>query len=216
MRLIERAESLPVVPVHLRPLRGAGVHLSDIVHDLCVTLDPDRFRNKDDAEEFAELDEVPIIFMGMAFEDRLERTLDLQQPCAFRPPEITYSGVLMNADRLVWEGEQLWSGFDLAGVDMTAPVVEEHKLTRMSGNSDIEGPKFAHYFYQLKFYCAGYGTRRGRLRAFFQNADYRYGQTPASDPRSRNYRVWDILFSPQELSDNTRMLVQHARKRGWL
>lgn len=210
MRLIERAEPLPVIPVALRPVRAPGLHISEVIHDLCVTLYPERFSGTGDMDtEFVtELEEVPVIYLGMAWEERLERTLDAQHPCSFRPGEMQHRGIYMNADRLAWEGPR--AGLDPDDIG-DAPIVEEHKLTRMSGNHDIEGPKFTHWLYQLMWYCAGFKTRRGRIRAFFVNADYRFGQTPAADPRARNYRVWDALFSQQELDDNEQMLVQHAR-----
>jgi hypothetical protein len=219
MRLTERLELLPVLPESAATFepRAPGLHLSDIVHDLCVTMDPQRFgirtEAKDDKESTvpkrsaddtdAELEEdlatVPIIFLGMAFEEKLDRCLP---GVSYRPPPMQYKGVWMSADRVSFEDVGLF--------------VEEHKLTKMSGAQDVQGPKFAHWFYQLKFYCAGFETTHGRIRACFVNADYRFGKTPATEPAGRMYRVWDIEFSKQELQDNDSMIIRHAQKRGWL
>lgn len=217
MFLVERQETLPVVPVEARAARAPGLHLSDIIHDLCKTLDPDRFSREEEDAEFADLEEVPIIYLGMAYEERLERTLDLQasRVASYRPSEMSFLGIAMNADRISFDPPRPGIDPEPADADLP-PVVEEHKLTKMSGNHEIDSPKFRHWFWQLQFYCAGYGTTRGRIRAFFVNSDYRFGKTPPDDPRSRLYRVWDVRFTPREILDNTTMLVQHARRRGWM
>jgi hypothetical protein len=206
MRLTERLELLPVLPESAPTFepRAPGLHLSDIVHDLCTTLDPARFGGRDatagaDDEVEEDLATVPIIFLGMAFEEKLDRCLP---GVSYRPPPMQYKGIWMSADRV---------SFEDAGL-----VVEEHKLTKMSGAQDVQGPKFAHWFYQLKFYCSGFETTHGRIRACFVNADYRFGKTPATEPAGRMYRVWDIEFSKQELQDNDSMIIRHAQKRGWL
>lgn len=233
-----RAPQLPVPNDSM--VRAEGVHLSQIVHDLSQTLDPSRFAGQPAAEqeELSTLDTVPIVWLGRAFEDRLEQALDVQGAddpdygvLGMRPGESRYLGVYLNADRLSfneparWPGE--WSELARAGGPVlssasdpsTAPVVvEEHKLTKMSGRSaaELADPKFRHWLWQLMFYCAAYRTNRGRIRAYFVNGDYAFGKTPATEPAGWNYRVWDLVFMAQELSDNTAMLLGHARRRGWV
>lgn len=219
----QRKPVLPVQPQPLRRARAEGLHLSQIIKDLCLTLDPDRFDDSARAE-IEDLDEVPIIWLGCAFEDRLEAYLTHREQAdaaaigGHRPDEICYRGVHMNADRLVWEATRLCeaSSFKATTALDLPPIVEEHKLTKMSGGQDIEHPKFRHWLWQLMFYCAAFETQRGRIRAFFVNSDYRFGKTDPELPAAWQYRVWDLWFPERELEDNTQMVLGHARQRGWL
>lgn len=217
---------LPVAPRAKRAARADGLHLSQIIKDLCLTLDPGRFEAKDEIED---LDEVPIIWLGCAYEDRLQALLPYQEQASevslggHRPAEIQYCGIYMNADRVVWEArrppiEPL--SYAAAGVSILGlpPIVEEHKLTKMSGAhaGDLDHPKFRHWLWQLMFYCAAFETSRGRIRGFFVNSDYRFDKTDPQLPQAWQYRVWDLWFQPGELTDNTQMVLGHARQRGWL
>lgn len=197
MRLTEHARPLlPVLPVEARDYRAPGTHVSTIIKDLCLTLDPLRF-TKEGSEEFQDLELEPRVWLGQAMDTHLSQVLTAYTQTAVRPGGIEVDGVWMSSDLLVLADDPSSADF----------VVEEFKLTWMSSRGGVDQPKFIHWLWQIKAYCWAWETVHARLRVYFVNGDYQY-------PLKPQYRVWDLEFTFEELQNNWRMLLGHAKKRG--
>jgi hypothetical protein len=214
MLIVPRAEPLPTLPRTARPYRDPGIHVSAIIKDLCVALDPERFGDNkterqqaaDGRDEFYEdLEENPKIWLGQAVDQYLTACRSRSGSLAFRPLAVKHQGVWASTDLIVLTDEPPRPRLPGDSDDL---LVEEFKLTWMSVRSGIEDRKFVHWFWQIKWYAWVLETVRARLRVYFVNGDY--------GPPRPQYRVWDLLFTYRELETNAMMLLGHARKRGLL
>ncbi len=133
------------------------------------------------------------INMGFTFERVLETAFQARRDNIFRPGEITLDGVAMSPD----------------GIDPDGWWLEEFKATWMSEFDAPESPKYRHWFWQMEAYCLALGASHARLRTLFVNGDYRSGYQPT-------YRVWEIEFTDEDLQENWKMLMSHARQKGLL
>jgi len=223
MQIVQIDQVLPVVPIGRRPKRSPGVHVSQIIGDLCRTLDPERFdhdKRKERAEAAGrkplgidrqlaaealewipeDLDEHPKIWLGSAVDAYLDTMLSHDpEAVSFRPGEMVVDDVAMNADRISLEGPRLYVPGD-CGDDV---VVEEHKLTWMTSRYGFSDHRFVHWFWQLMAYCWALESLRGRIRPFCINGDYGPPTPPILMP------VQEVLFTYDELERNWKKLLRH-------
>jgi hypothetical protein len=178
------------------PVRSPGLHLSSIIKDICVDLDPKRFMQTGQLpfERFE---------TGFSFERVLEIAFASRRAGIFRPGEVERDGVIMSPDGVDPDG----STFSFAISDDW--ILEEYKLTWMSDFDCPHAVKFIHWIWQMQAYARALETQKARLRVLFVNGDYRNGYVPS-------YKVFDIAFTQEELDQNWAMLIAHARRKGML
>lgn len=109
-----------------------------------------------------------------------------------------------------WERDGVKCSPDLINVNDW--ILGETKFTWKSSKhietmKDGTGPLWI-WLVQMKGYCYVIGTQHARLWAFFVNGDYRNMQP--------QLHVLDITFTELELRENWNMLLNHARRNGWL
>lgn len=165
--------------------RSEGVHVSHVIHRLCVAMGHYEERTGD----------LPMTKMGLgnAMEHAIIHRFHLAEP-----------------DRYVQPGEREKDGIyctpDL--FDIIDWVVHEIKLTWMSSRNGPRSEKFWKYLVQLMSYCTVMGTRQGILHVGFVNGDYKYGE-PSGQP---TYRVWAFEFTKAELARNWRMILRESHE----
>lgn len=167
--------------------RSEGLHLTPIIRDIAVELGIFKSREGDDGPPPA------LAEMGFMFEDLLAKVFG-DRLMAARIGEVELDGITGSPD-----------GMNFHMVDMET-VVEEYKCTWKSMNRPIEDEWY--WITQTKAYCKMTGCRRAILRVMYVNGDYK-PPTPA-------YRAYDLKFTERELEENWRMIVNHARAKGWL
>ncbi len=166
--------------------RSPGVHVSSIIHALCVELGhyPDR-----GGEITPQV--MTLMQLGQAFEDMLIRRMEKDDPKRYlRLGEIECDGVYLTPDLM----------------DVIDWAVHEIKLTwKSSRNLDIEGIKFKRYWWQLKAYCWAMETCIGRLHVGFIRGNY-------SEDKIVDYKVWEWEWTKEELEANWKMLIGNIDK----
>ena len=175
--------SLPPVP------RTGGLHLSDVLNYMEITMGTDRGDDDVDYTQYRNL--------GFAWEYYLDAVL---QDLVERPTEITEDGIIMTPD----------------AIDMEGWVVEEWKATFKSirpvlsswpPHSEIDIDAFEYnywrWFVQVKSYCRVMDTTRCRFRVLWINGTYA-GSGPIQ-------RVIEIDFTSRELEENWAMVTNNAR-----
>lgn len=170
--------------------RSPGLHMSQIYGDLFQDLEPKRFVRG------APMD-LGRVEAGLALETVLEKGLR-ERWCAERPGEFfTPEGIAYSPDMIIFE-------------DTTR--LGEIKLTWMS-SKDVPReaattfpPKFDKYVCQMKAYCYHLELSGARLLTYFVNGT---GRAP-------ELLAWDIEFTPRELQENWRMLLNHAKHKRFL
>lgn len=178
--------------------RSGGLHLSQIIQDILVTMDPETYTNGNDNSKWMNF------MMGLTLERALEMAwLDRElisgyRPGLIRPGEITKDGIIGTPD-----------AYDFINMEP-----EEVKCTKKSCRQPITDAKFAHYLWQLKAYAYMLGCSSGTLWVLHINGNYsRDDNDPDSGYVFRGYRFqWTEL----ELAENWFMLTSHAKRRGWL
>lgn len=183
-RLLSR--ELPDIMQMADRTRGEGVlHVSDVIHDLCVRLGHYPARGADDT--------MPVnrMRLGNAWEWAVASCLRHEHP-----------------DRYVDLGELCQDGMYLTPdlYDTWTPAVEEVKATWMSERhgDDPEGVKFWRYWRQVQAYCWAIGCQVGRLRVAFVNG------AGGFKSRDSGARVWEARWTRQELAENWELLRRHG------
>ena len=168
------------------PPRPAGLHLSQIIKSLLLTIDPDRYGQP--------LHESKVL-TGLAFERVLEQGFGAVASDSFRPDPIQADGI--------------WCSPDHLGMD---PVrVKEFKLTWYSSSKSCPDDEvYWPWLVQIKGYCHAVGTLLGELWVFHVNGDYKPPRPPERP------LVLSLEFTDLELRENWDMLTGHAREQGWL
>jgi len=90
-------------------------------------------------------------------------------------------------------------------IDCEFPAVEEIKLTWASATHDILSDQYWHYWVQVKTYCYMVGLNTGRLHIVNITGGGEFGFGPA-------YRVWEWVFTDEELKQNWAMMVNNRDK----
>lgn len=186
--------------------RSPGLHLSRITHDILCTIDPKRFgeMHEDRGDGAGQGAQYLRFLAGIMFERALEMAwLDLtlergSRPELIRPGEIEVDGITGTAD----------------AYDTAIGQPEEYKCTKMSCRQSILDRKFWHYWVQLKAYAYMWGCNSGALWVLHLNGNYSWDD---ADPNSGYViRGYQAIWTELELKENWWMMVQHARRRGWL
>lgn len=178
--------------------RSPGVHISQIIHYMCVKLGHYAAREPGVGFNHAQLE------LGNAFEHAIVQRMHLAYP-----EQYAQLGEL--------ECDGLFGTPDL--VNLEHDIIEELKCTWMSASRDVEEDKFWRYWVQIQAYLymmsklTGTWWLVGRLHVLFVNGDYkdRNGKYSASGQGGPVYRVWQQRFTVQELQENWRLLVNHAQ-----
>jgi hypothetical protein len=127
--------------------------------------------------------------MGFLWERALEHAWGEQ--LGVRVGEIVVDGIIGSPDGLLVGSET---------------VLQEYKCTWMSSNKAPE--ENFKWLLQTKAYCFMLECVKCQLHILHVNGDYR--------PPRAQYKVWNIEYSPQELIDNWKVLVDHAKQKGML
>jgi hypothetical protein len=182
--------------------RTEGLHLSQIILDLLIGLEPGKY-----AKQTHENVRWMNFLAGLIFERVLEEawlSKEFQhRPELVRPGEIKLDGILMTPD----------------AYDTVKRRPEEYKCTKKSCRQSVLDKKFWPYWVQLKAYAyalktIGYGTNSGALYILHINGNY---SRDDDDPDSGYViKPWEDEWSDLQLEENWAMIVQHARNRGWL
>lgn len=172
--------------------RTPGIHVSDIIRTIMMTLEPKRFaaQNKDKppVERMA-----PGVIWEQLLEDAMSKLAVADKSMHLvRPGEVVQDGIILTPD----------------AISITEWLVHEFKFTWMSSNGAIDHKKFFHWMLQLKAYCYALKTRQARLHAFFVMGDY-----AGSGPQTL---AWNVKFTQLELDETWQMLLNTARSKGWM
>lgn len=176
--------------------RHPGLHVSKIIHNLDVTLNPEKYKNNFDEAQlntYASLghvwEQVFTEYYNLAYGEGKSHDI-------IRPDEVELDGVWMTVD----------------GIDATEMCLLELKSTWRSAGRDIEKDFWA-WWVQQKAYCKAWGLMKSRLGVFFVNGYY-------GDPKSQKnvpcWKMWEATYEQWELDKNWSMLINHARSKGWL
>ena len=163
--------------------RSPGLHLSAIISDLMMDLDPKKYGGEMDWNR---------VESGVTFERLLEKALISRNPLLIRPGEFSKDGIACSPD----------------GLNRLDGSIVEYKFTWKSSRYPITDDRFWAWLVQIKGYCYVLGTTRATLYVLFVNGNYT-NFSPILKP-------WALEFTPEELSDNWAMLVNHARHKGLL
>lgn len=173
-----------------QPPRSKGLHLSEIIKDICQQLQPKRFADKD---------KPPLEWWtpGTIWEVALERSakeLFLKGGVSeiVRPGEVIMDGIACSPD----------------AIDIRQWELHEFKFTWMSSREAPEHKKFWHWMVQIRAYCYALQVKTAILHAFFVMGDYR-----GSGPQAL---AWRIEFTDLELRETWEMIVNHAKSKGWI
>lgn len=178
--------------------RSPGLHASQIWTDIAASIGKSSKSplSQDKLQEFGTL--------GFVWERIIENTLAslyYDETRHFRPGEQTLDGIHFTPD---------YVDLDFYGDESYELGVEEWKVKWCSCNKadDLER-NFWVWIVQMKAYCYVLNTRLARLRALFIVGNWRDDITP-------KIREFEFEFSQQELIDNHRMLLNHAKRKGWV
>lgn len=167
--------------------RSPGTHVSSVINSLCVRMGYHEERDEGDRPPQTMLE------LGCALEHAIASRLALQYPNRFiQVGELELDGMFGTPDLLNFEHS----------------AVEEVKLTWMSSNQPVDGPKMWKYWVQIKAYCWMMKWSIGRLRVCHINGDWKFN----SHGPNPIYNVWEQRFTRLELEKNWTMLIKHAEK----
>ena len=167
--------------------RSKGLHVSDIYQKLYQSIDPNRY-TEGEPNPYK-------LALGLAWEAHLEKVLEASGAHAYRPDELlSPEGIAYSPDLIIVNGSD---------------HVGEIKLTFMMDSKSLDDPKFDKWLTQAKAYCYHLGIPRARFYVLFVMGDYKKHRDPIM-------RVFDIEFSPRELTENWRTLLNFAKSRGMI
>lgn len=167
-------------------VRGKGVHLSDLYNGYFQTTEPKRYKTGSEPNQ-------TLMSMGLAWEQFLERLFEQQGFSAVRPGEfVSPEGIILSPDLLIFNGHER---------------IGEIKLTKMAYTQDLSDPKFDKWLTQVKGYAHVLEIPRARFYVLFVNGDCR-------DHRDPILQAYDIEFTPFELVENWRTLMNFGKQRG--
>lgn len=173
--------------------RTPGLHISEIYGDLYQRLEPTRYKGGEPDPLHLEA--------GLAWEQMLEEGLK-RRLSANRPGElISPEGIYLSPDLIIAN-----CAVRVGEIKLTWMSCREMPLERTTHMPE----KFSKWFVQMMAYCHILETPYARLIGFFVNGDY-----PRGAPRPR-LLAWDLQFTSRELTDNWRMLMNHAKVMGVL
>lgn len=193
--IVEEIQFEIVLPVDEN--RSAGIHLSDVIRDMALSAGV--LDKKYDTEE---MDKV-LVLLGIAWENEIVK----QHPdILFHPGEFTKDGLPGTPDGIcVVDGD-----LSIAGYDPVSWRVHEFKYTRKSSRGflqhlESQSGKVWMYLVQIKCYCRLLDTTEAWLHVLFANGDYSFDASP-------EYRIYKLVFTPEEIASNWKMITSHHRR----
>lgn len=194
----------PLPPITLRDLaavneasvtRTPGCHVTDIVREIMIGIDPKRYARTYDAGASENWQEAGFIWeelLSRLFAQRIEETAT-----RFRPGEVTRDDIIGSPDAVCIEdnGETL--------------IVEEYKATwKSSRGFDLYDKRYLYWLLQIQAYCYMIGARQARLYVLHINGNYE-GYIPQTSG-------WLLTFTEIELAEAWQGLRNMGRKKGWI
>lgn len=173
--------------------RTVGLHLSNIYRDLEETVGRAK-RGKFTEEELKEYQNVGYIWEYVVA-DGLARAL--QSDFIVRPGECHKDGIIGSPDLWHLIDQQVWE-----------TKATYRSFRRMGEDAGGLGGDFWIWKVQMAGYCHMMEVDTARLICLFMNGNYA--------PPIPMTKSWNVEFTGRELDENWRMLVGHAKKRGWL
>jgi len=174
--------------------RSPGVHLSDLIHKVCIECGHYEEHTDDIDPETGEMSEdlQTLLQVGCAFETALIIRYSQQYPGLYiQPGEITLDGIHITADLMNLAPDPRYP-------DLSHKITEV-KCTYMSSAEDPLGPKFWRIRAQLMAQCLAWKTLVGQIAILHVDGDYRGRRKPV-------FNVWELEFSIQELRENWALL----------
>jgi hypothetical protein len=191
--IVTEIPSLFVPPVD-DPNRPKGLHLSHIIHDLMVRLEPKRYDHSKQSPEEAQAGYTKIqsgLTFEQVFEDACLRGL---YPQLFRPAPLQVDGIWMSPD----------------GFDPVEGAIHEYKLTWYSSRKICPTDNvYWPWVVQVKCYTRAVHSLLAYLTAFHINGNY-------APPRPVPPRTWRLVFTQFELDECWDMVTKHAKNQGML
>lgn len=164
--------------------RSPGVHISNIIHHLCVKL---KHYVPSDAPNLAQWE------LGNAWEWAVIERYCRHDPSRYhRLGELEFDGLFGTPDM----------------VDLVDDAVHEFKCTWMSVKWQPGSKKFWKYERQAMSYCHMLGWTKARLEVMFVAGNY----IKADAERFAKYRKWEYNFTKDELKRNWQMLKRHEKE----
>lgn len=195
-----------------KPERAPGLHVSDVVYDLCSRIDDKRYppRGPNDPPRVVN----PRMEIGNAIEDEIGRMLTnrlsrLHAAHVVPMGELELDGLSGNPDFVLASTPPGW------GFDDDAPAVIEGKGTWLSTNHDIDSGRFSYWVWQGKSYCRMLGINRLILMPLFINGNYTFNERLGGGPQ---FVPYGDDFTDRELAEHWLMVTNHAarmRAKGW-
>jgi hypothetical protein len=177
------------VPITGDSARSSGLHLSQIYGDLETTV-----RGRREPMEDTQLNAYRAI--GFVWEHIVAHGMAMAGESSYviRPGEFELDGIAGSPD--------LIDVRDLRVIDTKATYRSSRRCENLQEDFWI-------WMVQQKGYCKMVGTDLSRLIVLFMMGDYKQGPRP-------EFRQFDFQWEQKELDDNWKMIVNHAKKRGWL
>ena len=195
--IITPAEAIKLTASDL--VRSTGLHASDIYGNLYKHLDPKRYGAPgEDSEPNDEL-----MFLGTAMELWMEPVMRLNGINCYRPGEFIHTlpdgqEIAFSPDLLIHNGVTRVGELKLTSMKITDLVDLQAAINNLP-------PKMDKYLTQMKLYIKWLELRHGWLGVFSIYKPFQPVFVPLN-----------IEFSDQELEENERMCLNHARHEGLL
>lgn len=172
-------------PFRAQSYREPGLHLSEIIQDLAMTLYPKKYTARFDSLPEDKQAEIRLrMELGFIWEDAL--AIAFGSGFAPRYDNVERDGIWMNPD----------------GVDIMDGVLYEYKCTStLSNKSPVDNQL---WMWQVKAYCWAFGITTARMYILHIDGDGKYPKHPVWAP-------WEIEFTLQELEENWMIITNHAK-----
>lgn len=187
--------------------RSAGCHVTDIVREIMMRIDPKRYA-KDYGDASDNWQQAGFIWeevLSAVFAARADLTT------RFRPGELTKDGIAGSPDALCYEDRLTLPSTADSPIRIVTDVcvVEEYKCTWKSANNfDLYDKRFLYWLLQIQAYCYLADTTYARLHVLHINGNYE-GYIPQATS-------WLLVFPQRELDEQWQSLVNTARSKGWI
>lgn len=176
--------------------RSDGVHISTIIRDIAMEMEPDKYKKHGDDIAYERM------VGGMGWEDLLFGTLQDMGESVVRIGELKISTVLINsATNSNLFGTPDW-------YDLTLGAIHECKCTWKSSSKWDPQYDYTYWWQQVMAYCYAINCTHATLWVMHVNGDYR-----GSGPQLQAH---DAQFTQDELDLNISMLVNHAVAKGMI
>lgn len=187
MKITERPDEFPL---HDPVDRAPGCHLMQVVNDLNNIIYPKQAYPEWDSMSAEDQRQTLLLWeTGFLWEDVC--SLAFGSRLAERPGQICVDGIWCSAD----------------GVDYEEGIIHEYKATWGSMAKGIESRW--RWMMQAKGYCHAYGMTAARFHVLWICGDY-------GRPIKPKYKSYDVEFGAMEVQESWRLVLNHAKKKGWV